>query len=53
VKTISKGTKDDDFLAYRTTLFYPKGYPEEEMSLKGEKEATCVPKVQEENQVTI
>ena len=58
VKTISKGTKDDKFPAYRTTLLYPRGYPEEEISRstekqEEEKEATCVPKVQEEKEERI
>jgi len=51
-KTISKGTKDGEFLADSTTLLNTCGYPEEQISHSKEKqgeekEAICVPKVQE------
>jgi ankyrin repeat protein len=57
-KTISKGTKDDEFLADSTTLLNLCGYPEEEIShqtekQEEEKEAINVPKVQEEKKETI
>jgi hypothetical protein len=57
-KSISKGTKDDEFLADSTTLLNLCGYPEEEIShqtekQEEEKEAINVPKVQEEKEETI
>ena len=57
-KTISKGTKEDEFPADSTTLLNPCGYPEEEISHSKEKQgeekdAICIPKVQEGKEKTI
>jgi hypothetical protein len=57
-KTISKETKDDEFLADSTTFLNPCGYPEEEIShskekQEVEKEVIYVPKVQEDKEKTI
>ena len=57
-KTSYTGTKDDEFLADSTTLLNTCGYPEEQISHSKEKqgkekEAICIPKVQEGKEETI